>query len=154
MASVDRILVAHASSLAESFGRADKDPAPTRRVAVSFGAVGTTNIHKLHRRISVIELVRRTAKTNRRRLQDTFRLPESPHERHTHFMRSGLYLDARLKTRIGRMHVGFEFGRSLGVAGKSLGHGGPLASPPTVKRLMRTPSSRISIWLGSPMPTM
>ena len=38
-------------------------------------------------------------------------------------MLSGLHRHARLKTRIGRMHVDLEFGRALRVAGEILGHG-------------------------------
>ena len=38
-------------------------------------------------------------------------------------MRARLYRDAHLETRIGRVHVGLEFGRSLRVAGESLRHG-------------------------------
>ena len=38
-------------------------------------------------------------------------------------MLAGLHRDAHLKTRIGRVHVDLELGRSLRVAGESLRHG-------------------------------
>ena len=66
----------------------------------------------------MVILVGRASETGLRWLQHAFGFPESPDERHADFVNTGFHRDAHFQMRVGRVHVLFEFGIALRIAGE------------------------------------